>query len=447
MRAASVEMTFYGETSDLLISGSDASYATARDTSTSSSSSAHYSRLGQKHSTTSGDYSVYRLYFDFDTSSITDTWTVESAVLHLCAKSDASTDDFDVKIYRYDWQEPGATYREANYDGAYGGDATLEGTLLNSSAFAADTYFTLTVATGAISVTGDTKYTVVSGEDVNNSAPASNTNEYISMWMADEELTTKDPKLVVVVSAPATPTPTATNTITPTATNTVTPTATSTPTGTPYPCPIHITSDTTWGPGTVLVGCNVGITSGVTLTLAAGTELRMTNDWMLDVKGKLYAVGTAANPITITHHTMTATGSYDYIFLRGDNSVLDYVNVCYGDGINVADESTITHVKAMSNTHGLYFSGPWVSHVQSSTLQYNDYGMVLWMDALPYITDTNVLSNTVWDVAMYQHESLSTDNCWWGSDPPDEGKVWDFDDEFTLGDVSWAYYASAWISW
>jgi parallel beta-helix repeat protein len=223
-------------------------------------------------------------------------------------------------------------------------------------------------------------------------------------------------------------------------------TPTPTPTATPL-CPVSIDSDTTWGPGAVRVGCNVGVTTGVTLTMAAGTEVQFTGDWKMDVQGRLYAVGTVTEPITITHETLTTTHSYGWIYLRGDGSTLDYVNIYYGSGLNLADESTISHCTVMTNTYGLAFMGPWAAEVTSCTVQYNGYGLYLYSGAQPAVQHCNVLSNTVYDVAMHQPEALSTSGCWWGSDPPDEANVWDTDDDLTLGDVLWSDYASSWVSW
>lgn len=93
--------------------------------------------------------------------------------------------------------------------------------------------------------------------------------------------------------------------------------------------------------------------AGVTLTLAAGTSVRMGGNYAVDVLGTLYAVGTAASPITFTHAVSEAAGAWGYVYLRGEPCTLDYVTWQYGGGVNDAAGSTLRHCRGLTCTYGL----------------------------------------------------------------------------------------------
>lgn len=190
-------------TDDGRISGTNAgSYATARSTSTSCSDAATTENVGQFAS--GPVYTVYRLFFGFDTSSIPAGATITGATLYLCADSDSSTTDFDIKVYRYAWSSALCSSQEANYDGAYGGSATLEGTLRNTaSGWTGGTYYSMAVDPAGINTSGFTRYTVVSGRDVSNTTPGG--DEYVGVRMADYASTTSDPYIEVTYTMPGVP--------------------------------------------------------------------------------------------------------------------------------------------------------------------------------------------------------------------------------------------------
>jgi hypothetical protein len=73
------------------------------------------------------------------------------------------------QLYHYAWPEPLGMGQEANYDGADGASGTLEGTFRDTAdGWSSGTYYGLAVATSGINKSGDTKYTMVSKNDVNN---------------------------------------------------------------------------------------------------------------------------------------------------------------------------------------------------------------------------------------------------------------------------------------
>lgn len=191
-------------TDDGRISGTNAgSYATARSTSTSCDDTATTDQVGQ--SVYGPVYTVMRLFFGFDTSAIPAGATITGATLYLCADSDNSTTDFDIKVYRYAWSSALCSSQEANYDGAYGGSATLEGTLRNTaSGWTGGTYYSMAVDPAGINTSGFTRYTVVSSRDVSNTTPTA--NEYVGVRMGDYAGKTSDPYLEVTYTLSGQPT-------------------------------------------------------------------------------------------------------------------------------------------------------------------------------------------------------------------------------------------------
>lgn len=192
---------YLGEAADGYIYGADGStYANARNTSDGGSTDGTADYVGQQKD--GGTFTCYRGFLSFDTSGVDDYLDVESATLNVCADADGSTQDFLVQVYRYAWTEGlvDAGNREANYDGAYGGSATLEGTLRNTaSGWASGTYYSLAVDKAGINKTGDTKYALVSKEDVDNSEPTG--NEWVQYRTADYAGTGSDPYLSVVMAS------------------------------------------------------------------------------------------------------------------------------------------------------------------------------------------------------------------------------------------------------
>jgi hypothetical protein len=117
---------------------------------------------------------VERAYISFDTSVI-GALPFTGACLFVYAwdeqSDNAGPDLSDILVYNYDSDADlcGAN-QEANYDGAYGVNATLEGTLLDTTGGSVEdlTWYDLEVATSNINVSGSTTYTMVCQADVDN---------------------------------------------------------------------------------------------------------------------------------------------------------------------------------------------------------------------------------------------------------------------------------------
>lgn len=199
-----VDPTYLGETGDGYISGSSAVYATARATSTADDATATTAILGQRW--TGANYIVFRAFTSFDTSAIGSD-TVSAASLYVKAASDNSTTDFTVELYRYAWADTLTTSREANYDGAYGGSATLEGTLQNTAtAWTTGTYYGRSVDTAGVNTSGDSRYTLVSSRDVGNNTPTG--SEFVSFYATEQSGTSDDPYMDITHAPAATGQPT-----------------------------------------------------------------------------------------------------------------------------------------------------------------------------------------------------------------------------------------------
>ncbi len=461
---AAAESTVYASTADGEIYGQNATYSTARSTSAGCDAGATTARVGQNLSGGTVYY-VFRAYLDFDTSALPDNATVTSAVLGVCADSDLSSTDFNLQVYRYGWTEGlcDAGTREGNYDGAYGAAATLEGTLRNTAdGWSSGTCYTLTLDAAGINLTGDSKYALVSSRDSSNSAPGG--NQYVFVRTADYAGTGSDPWLTVNYTVPSTPTPTSTSTATPTETPTSTPTATATSTSTATPtatptgvapltptvtalCPVALTGHTTWGPGTVRIGCNVGLTTTGALSIAPGTELLMTSDVSWDLWGSVSATGSVTEPITLTHEASTAMGSWGPLYVRpGASLVMSNAALLYGRGINDGGTLTLRRTSILSSTFGLATMAP--SDVLSCTLRWNGVGLLAYGgESAPNMRASNVLDSTVWDAEVDQRAGVTVSGCWWGSAPPDDSRVWDGRDEMMRGTLDRSDYAGAWVGW
>jgi len=166
----------------------------------------------------------------------------------------------------------------------------------------------------------------------------------------------------------------------------------------------------------------------------------------VDVLGTLYAVGTAASPITFTDAVSEGTGAWGYVYLRGPLGActLDYVTWQYGGGVNDAAGSTLRHRRGLTCTYGLATLS--ASDVASCTLQYNATGLLVYGEAAPLITASNVLSNTL-NAWVDQAADVAAPGCWWGQSPPDATWIWDHADDQSLGALDVSDAAAGWVAW
>ena len=181
------------------ISGANASYYAARNTSTSFDTSFTQDYVGQDTS-----YACHRIFLRFNTASIPDSANISQVNLTLTSQLDQSTSrDFDVQIVKQDWsaQVPiAAGTREAAYDGclAETADASI---WRNTSGMSIDTpYASGNLSTSWVSKTGYTYYSLRSSYDYANGQPSG--NERITIYGDAIETAAYRPQLVVIYSLP-----------------------------------------------------------------------------------------------------------------------------------------------------------------------------------------------------------------------------------------------------
>jgi len=166
------------------------------------------------------------------------------------------------------------------------------------------------------------------------------------------------------------------------------------------------------------------------------------------VYGEFYALGEATAPITFTSTVSDTAGSWDGIYF-GWKSVgeIEYGTVLYGLGLQ--DESSygayIHYTNVMTNSYGLATSVN--TTVVSSTLTYNDIGVLMKGQAYPDIQYSNVLSSTLYNVWNDQPLDVTIPYCWWGLASPTGADIWDGGDDPRSGIVTRSNNAGAWISW
>lgn len=161
-----------------IIQGANATYATARATSTATFSTLS---IGQYHAT--GLYYVRRGFIRFPTQVIGTDATVTGASQTLTCVADASTAaDFDVQIVKAAWTGTVASPRETNYDLAL--SAALDDSIWrNTAGMSVDTPYTSgALAVAWVNKTAVTPYAYRSSRDSSATAPGANTQEQIQLY-------------------------------------------------------------------------------------------------------------------------------------------------------------------------------------------------------------------------------------------------------------------------
>ena len=104
-----------------------------------------------------------------------------------------------------------------------------------------------------------------------------------------------------------------------------------------------LTSNTVWSPalGTVTVLSNVIVPSGLKLTIAAGTQVRVTNNMAIQIQagGTLDIAGTEENPVSVLY---LGTGRWLVVNASGNNSVVTIRHADFSHGgIMVGSQTTL----------------------------------------------------------------------------------------------------------
>lgn len=169
-----------GANLNYLAAGTNSDYATARSTGTNYQINNSRNSLGQNYA--NPNYTVYRVFMCYDTSSIGETSTVTQVNLNAWIYEDFSTTDFDVQIVKYDYSQwrtkyYNTTYREIAYDGCLTADA--DDNILCNSSSGTGKKTSGNLDTSWINKSGYTSYAFRSSRDYSNTQPSG--AEYVTI--------------------------------------------------------------------------------------------------------------------------------------------------------------------------------------------------------------------------------------------------------------------------
>lgn len=200
--------TFYSDTGgDGFIEGANSNYTTSHDavSGTVSSSAVDFQFGQQKHS--NGNYYIWRGFFPFDTSAITDTDIVSSATFSVYGTNKlditglapvatvvSNAQTLNTVLATTDYNDLGTT-----------GYATVSYASYSTSAY---NDFSLDAnGLAQLSLTGFSKFGLRTDKDIGSSQPGGNLTSQFYAYAADQTGTTNDPKLVIVHAAAGGSTP------------------------------------------------------------------------------------------------------------------------------------------------------------------------------------------------------------------------------------------------
>lgn len=148
----------------------------------------------------------------------------------------------------------------------------------------------------------------------------------------------------------------------------------------------------TWS-GSVLVGENLTVASGITLTVDGGTSVVCTNGSAVLVNGSLHAVGTRSNPITFDFTAPNSTTGNGLVFNPGSNGTVQCCTIrnafrgVYGNTVL----PWILGCEITNNSYGIYLNNTGVPvnnpQIDSTNVTYNYAdGMFLYNSSPTVVT-------------------------------------------------------------
>lgn len=190
-----IDASYTGQTKDgyLYKYCSGGTYAACQGSTPYANTSQQALFVGQRWDAGFSEWYIYRTFMSFDTNTIPDGATVNSADLYAKLRSDNSATDFDIKFYSGDW----GTLEAADW----GAGTTLEGVFRNTSGMSVESWYNKSVQTSSIDKFGETQFRFVSNRDENNTAPTG--EEYITFYSANAG--SSAPYLVVNFTSPNNP--------------------------------------------------------------------------------------------------------------------------------------------------------------------------------------------------------------------------------------------------
>jgi len=192
--------TVFSTTADGGVESSSATYSLARSGNALVVNTTD-TNFGYQGQTLAGIYFCREMFYDFDTSSIADTDTIDSAVHSLYGHLNESTTDFIDECRLFDW---GGTLTTADWvAGASLSGLTLLATFNTSGGWSTSGYNDFTSDPNFVANINKTGFTYVMNSSNRHrlGTPDPTGAERVSAYNADDAGTTRDPKLVVNSSA------------------------------------------------------------------------------------------------------------------------------------------------------------------------------------------------------------------------------------------------------
>jgi len=173
--------------------------------------------------------------------------------------------------------------------------------------------------------------------------------------------------------------------------------------------------------GTVIIGDDLTIASGVTLTIQAGTEVTFEEDSKLIVNGELIVNGTSANQVIFTSsEPAPSLSDWQGIEVNGSNAsaTLSYCTVEYASkGINFSNgaSGSVSNSTFQNNYYGIYtnYADPIVDNCNMTNNKYGlyvrySYTTPSWMSV--DISNCDILNNTTYGLYLYNSSPTLSDN-------------------------------------
>jgi Divergent InlB B-repeat domain/Right handed beta helix region len=206
-----------------------------------------------------------------------------------------------------------------------------------------------------------------------------------------------------------------------------------------------ISTDTTWtaAGGPYLMVGNVGVDTGVTLTIEPGVSVEAQGNYTLQVAGKVDARGTTAAPVSFgcVSNTRSCWGGIQFTSAQS-GSIFDHVDIANAStGLDTQTGTwTLTNSRIHDNGDGINAGGSVspVGVVQHTYIDHNNRGVWVFFRLLQFdhntvtanatgmsflgegdvLHDNNILDNTTWNAyACFYSGSSSVDATgnWWGT--------------------------------
>ena len=199
----------------------------------------------------------------------------------------------------------------------------------------------------------------------------------------------------------------------------------------------RIATNTTWAYTNAILAQSIKVAAGVTLTIAAGTNIEAVFNSQLIVQdgGKLLIQGSELSPVILTAKNKSK-GGWRGIIINGErvdgsdvvinNAVIEYAT--YGVQLMQGSKANISHTVIRENTRGLYYSGKRTGGLITHCEIYNNtYGLYIdgsWGYQVDHPAPV-VINNQIYNNSSFNYYSrnfydvdstvLNATNNWWGT--------------------------------